>query len=184
MSDSQDNQGVTPNPNGETPEGGGANQASLTFDGWLGSQADEVKTLITSHVAGLKSALDSERKQRNELTKSLKDATKDMEAGTKAREALEGLTSRMEEQEAQLAFYDTATAAGITNLKLAWIAAREADAIDKRGNVNLETLKQAYPELFKKPVPPPGNAGAGQGNGLPGKKDMNNFIRAAAGRQT
>lgn len=177
----QNQQGGMPNPDGGTPDGG-ANDAPITFETWLQAQPDEVRSLISTHEGGLKSALDSERKQRNELAKALKDATKDLEAGTEARKALEGLSSKLEEQERQLAFYDAATAAGVSNLKLAWIAAREAGAIDKAGNVNMDTLKKEYPELFKKTPLPPGNAGAGANGQPPGQRGgMDALIRQVAG---
>lgn len=171
------------NEPGETPNSG---EMPLTFDSWLETQDDNIKTLIGDHTSGLKSALQTERQQRTELAKALKDATKDLEEGSKARDALDGLSAKLDAHEQQLAFYETATAAGVTNLKLAWIAAREAGAIDKRGNVNIETLKADYPELFKQKSPPitPGNGGNGAGgSGLPSMKNMDNFIRAATGRR-
>ena len=39
-------------------------QQPLTFDSWFESQPEEIKGLIDSSVAGLKSALDSERNER------------------------------------------------------------------------------------------------------------------------
>jgi len=169
---------VTNEP-GEMPNGGG--ETPLTFDSWLEGQGDDIKTLIGDHTSGLKSALQSERDQRTELAKALKDATKGLEEGS---QALDGLSAKLETHEQQIAFYETATAAGVTNLKLAWLAARGTGAIDKRGNVNIQTLKADYPELFKKAPVPPGNGGNGTGaNGLPSGEDMNAFIRTAAGRQ-
>ncbi len=170
---------------GEMPQNddGAAGNNVPTFDSWLQGQPDEIKGLISAHTAGLKSALDSERSQRKDLAKALKDATKDLETGTEARKALEGLTAKLENQEKQLAFYDAATAAGVSNLRLAWIAAREAGAVDKAGNVNMETLKKEYPELFKRTPPlPPGNAGAGANGQRPGQSGgMDSLIRQVAG---
>lgn len=176
-----DNQGEMPQNN---DGGAGGETHAPTFETWLQGQSDEIKGLITTHTAGLKSALDSERNQRKDLARALKDATKDLETGTEARKALEGLTAKLEDQEKQLAFYDAATSAGVSNLRLAWIAAREAGAVDKAGNVNMETLKKEYPELFKKAPPPPGNAGAGaNGQQLPGQRTagMDALIRQVAG---
>jgi len=172
------NQGGMPEQDGGTPQ----NDQPVTFEAWLGNQDDAVKGLIDTHVSGLKSALDGERAQRKELANQLKTLSKDLEKGSQARDALESLTGKMEQFEQQLAAYDALSTAGVTNLKLAYIAAREAEAIRKDGTVNLETLKAQYPELFKKASPPPGDAGAGTGNGAPSSKNMNDFIRAAAGR--
>lgn len=173
MADSVDEQtGVTPGT-GETP---------VTFEGWLAAQDETARGLIDGHVAGLKNALQSERGQRSELQKALKEATKELEQGTTARTKLEEVAGKMEAYEQQIAAYDTLQAAGVTNLKLAWIAAREAGAVDGRGNVNVETLKASFPELFKTKPAAPGNAGVG-GSSQTGQRSMNTFIRKAAGRQ-
>ncbi len=176
MADTQDQGGMPEN-------GGGMPQQELTFEGWMATQDDAVKGLLTSHTSGLKKALDQERDERARLQKELKSITGELEKGTEARNKLEGITAKLDEYEAQLAVYETLTAAGVTNLKLGWMAAQSSGAIDKRGNVNVETLKAEYPELFPKKQTPPGNAGSGQNNGLPaGGKGMNEFIRTASGR--
>lgn len=149
--------GGTPAPDGEMPQDG----QEVTFDSWLTSQDETVKGLIDSHVSGLKSALDSERNQRKELQKSLKETAKAVAEDSEAKSRLDAIAEQMSLYERQTAFYETAVAAGVTNLKLAWLAAREADAISKDGIVNLQQLQTAYPELFKKQSPAPGNAGAG-----------------------
>ena len=174
------NQGGTPdNQDGGTPQN---NDQPVTFESWLGNQDDAVKGLVDTHVSGLKTALDSERAQRKELAGQLKTLSKDLEKGSQARDALESLTGKMEQFEQQLAAYDALSTAGVTNLKLAYIAAREAEAIRKDGTVNLETLKAQYPELFKKQTPPPGGAGAGTGSQPPPTKgDMDALIRQVAG---
>lgn len=169
--------GVTPAA-GETP----ADDNNLTFDGWIAGQADEVRGLIDGHVAGLKTALSSERQQRKELQAALRDATKELEQGTEARAQLEGLAEKLELYEQQIGAYDALMTAGVTNVRLAWIAAREAGAIDKRGNINLETLKAEYPELFKRPLPP-GNAGAGTQTPPTGATSVDDMIRQKAGRR-
>lgn len=182
MADAQAAQGGTPNDN----NGGGTPQnQELTFDGWFAGQDDVVKGLLDAHTSGLKNALQAERKQRDDLAKALKDATKELEAGTEARTKLEGITAKLDELEAQNAVYEILTAAGVTNLKLGWMAVQSSGALDKRGNVNLETIKAEFPELFnKKHKLPPGNAGDGLNNSLPAAQaGMNAFIRTASGRQ-
>lgn len=174
----------TTNNNNEPGTGGGGETPSqeVTFTDWLEQQPEDVRGLIGSHTSGLKSALDSERSQRKELAKALKDVTKELDEGTQARESLEALTGKMEQYEQQIGAYDALSAAGVTNLRLAWIAAREAGAIDKKGNVNLETLKAEYPELFKAQRTPPGNAGAGAGQQPPqATGGMDALIRKKAG---
>jgi DNA anti-recombination protein RmuC len=171
---------------GGTPaaDGGGTPQnQELTFDGWIAQQDDAVRGLLDGHTSGLKTALQSEREQRSRLQSELKKVTRELEEGTDARKQLEGISARLEEVETQNAAYETLTAAGASNLRLAWMAAQSSGAIDKRGNIQLETLKAEFPELFKKnATPPPGNAGSGQTNGLPaGNASMDDIIRRRAG---
>lgn len=180
------NQGGTPdttnstnqNGQGEKPGNGGT---PATFDSWLGNQDETVRTLIDTHVSGLKTALASEREQRKELAKELKRAAKG--ASDEVQTQLEDLSSRLEKYELQVQFYEVAAAAGVSNPKLAYLAAREGGFIDKDGDVKMDAFRAEYPELFKKTVPP-SNAGAGTDQGAPGaEKDMNAFIRRSAGRR-
>jgi hypothetical protein len=167
---------------GKSAAGGTPENEGLTFESWIGAQPDAVRGLVDTHVGGLKNALNSEREQRKELQKALKDATKALEDGTEARTRLEGLSGKLEAYEQQIGAYDALQAAGVSNLKLAYIAAREAGAVDKSGQVAMETLKAAYPELFIKKVAVSANAGTGSRNGVPAGTDVNAQIRRAAGR--
>lgn len=171
--------GGMPAGEGEMPQGDGQ---EVTFDGWLSSQDEMVRGLIDGHVNGLKSALDSERSQRKELQKSLKEAMKTVEADSEAKSRLDAIAEQMSLYERQTAFYETAVSAGVTNLKLAWLAAREADAINRDGIVDMQRLQTAYPELFKKQAPAPGNAGAGtQTPPANGAVSFDDVIRRKAG---
>jgi hypothetical protein len=86
--------------------------------------------------------------------------------------------------ETKAEFYEVAHEAGVTDLKLAYIVAKEEKLIDKRGNVDFDKLKEAHPSLFASPRRPPGDAGAGTGGEGSGRtRDMNAAIRAAAGRK-
>lgn len=172
-----DKQGGTPGENGGTPNDDG----ELTFESWFSGQDETIQGLITGNVNGLKSALETERQQRKELAKALKDATKELDEGTKARSALEELSSKLDATEQRLAFAES-MAGQVSNVKLAWLAALEIGAIDRTGRVNVETLKASYPELFVKKQRPAGNAGDGAGGQAPSGKGMNAFIRTAAGR--
>lgn len=179
----QQQQGGTPNNNqpGGTP---GENNQELSFDTWIATQDETIQTMLNNHTSGLKSALQSERDNGSKLQGELKKLARELEAGTEARTKLEGITDRLEEMELRNAAYETFGAAGITNFKLAWMAAQDSKAIDGRGNVNLESLKAQYPELFPTKTPPPGNAGSGTNNGAPaGGGSMDEYIRTAAGRR-
>lgn len=176
-----------PDPtNNTTPPGDqqptNENDAPLTYDAWLGQQTEDVKTLVEGNITGLKSALQSERQQRDELARQLRDAAKGSQGATK--EALDKLSADLEAANTRAEFFAEATKSeiGCSNPRLAWIAAQEAGALDNRGRVNWDALKQQYPELFQTRKPPAGNAGAGTGNQPPAGKSMNDFIRTAAGR--
>lgn len=171
------------NQPGETPAPGETPGEQMTFDGWLGEQPDDVKSLLDEHTSGLKTALQREREQRKELAGEVKALAKKADAGSEAREALDNLAAKLEAAERKANFYE-AVAGQVSNPRLAWLAAESNGYVNDDGTVQMETLKAEFPELFKptqKPVPP-GNAGNGAGQGGAGQPDMNAYIRAAAGR--
>lgn len=166
-----------------TPQG--QQQSTLTFDSWLADQPDNVKNLVDTHTQGLRSALDSERTAHKDLDKKLKDAIKATEKGSDERQRLEAMQTQLESSKRQADFYDAAHKLGVTNLKLAWLAAQSEGAIDEKGACDFETLKQTHPQLFAtttKPPVPPANAGQGAG-GQQAPQGMNDLIRGAAGRR-
>lgn len=169
----QDNQGNQGNQDGETP----------TWEQVLATLPEEQRALYETHTQGLRNALQSERQQRETLAKQLKDATKNLEAGSQIRTQLEQATAQLEEANARADFLEDAAKPeiGCSNARLAWIAAQEIGAIDQRGRVNWDALRQQFPELFVKARPPQGNAGAGT-DAPPKSTGMNAFIRRAAGR--
>lgn len=181
----QGQQGQQPPP-GETPAG---NEQEQPFDAWLGQQDEAVRGRIERHTSGLVSALQSEREQRRTLERQMRTLSTQLEQGSEARTQVEQLSSQLAEQERRATFYEDAVPARVRNPKLAYIAAKEAGLIDGRsGKVNMEGLKQQYPELFEqKAPPPPGNAGAGTGGQQPAPSpnaQMNQSIRRAAGRSS
>jgi hypothetical protein len=157
-------------------------KAAPTFEGWLESQDETTKGLVSEHTKNLKSALESERSQRKGLEKQLRDAARQAEAGSAAEKSLTELADKLAGQEQQASFYEVAHAAGVTNLKLAWVAAQSGDYFNKRGDFDLATFRKEYPELFKAPPPPPSNAGSGTGGKQPVATGMNDFIRGVRGR--
>jgi phage antirepressor YoqD-like protein len=157
-------------------------EQSLTFDGWLGEQPDEIKTLLEGHTKGLKSALESERETRKTLEKQVRDLAAKAEKDSDAQKELAGIADQLGEADRKTDFYEAAHAAGVTNLKLAYVVATTDGMFDRRGQVNFETLKQSYPELFGVKQTVKGNAGTGTNTEPPTSGDMNAFIRRAAGR--
>ena len=82
--------------------------------------------------------------------------------------------------ESQQDFYDQAHKVGVTDLKLAYIVAREEGLIDARGRVNFDGLKKAHPALFGV-VQTVARIDGGAGK-QPPSASMDGFIRRAAGR--
>ena len=157
--------------------------AQMTFDDWLVGIDDATKALVDQHTRGLKSALEAERAERKTAEKALRDAAGKLEAGSAARVDLEAQAERVAATERRASFYEVAHAAGVTDLKLAWLAAESSNLFTRRGEPDIEALRQAHPALFGAPTPPrtPGNAGAGAGQAPTPARSMNDFIRASAG---
>lgn len=179
---------TNPNNNGtpgaQTPPAAAAETPVIeNFEEWLGGQSDDVRDAYQAHTRGLKSALDSEREQRRTVEKQLREMAQKSEKGSDAQTKLTEMADQLESANEQAEFYDAAHRAGVSNLKLAYMIARQDGLFDKRGQVNFEAMKNQYPELFpQRPVTPKGNAGAGRES--PGAKtDMNQFIRRQAGRR-
>lgn len=170
----------SPSPKGE----GTGVETPETFEAFLAGQDEAVKGLYDGHVAGLKSALRSERESRGEAERKVRDLAQKADKGSEAEAALLKVADELAAETRRAGFYEVAHAAGVTNLKLAYLVAVNDDLFDKKGQVNFEELKKGYPELFGTKAmakPPAGNVGAGQGN-EPKQSGMNAFIRAASGR--
>lgn len=157
---------------------------ALTFDKWYGSLDDTTKDLLDDHTSGLKSALDDERRERKSLATRLKELGKQADAGSELQKQLQELTGQMTAADTKATFYEGAHEAGVKNLRLAWIAAKEFDLVDSKGVVDFNQLKTLAPELFgPAKVVPNGNAGNGSQQSGVDKPDMNRAIRIMAGRQ-
>ena len=181
----QQNQGANPGQTQQASGHSGSETLPQNWDEVLAGLPEEHRNLYQNHTNGLRSALENERAQRRDLAKQLREATTKMEEGSAARQALEKATADMEAAEQRASFYEDATRpeVGCGNVRLAYIAAQEIDAFDRRGNANWDALKKAFPELFVKPKPPSGNAGAGVNNNVPSRPfNMNDAVRHAAGR--
>jgi hypothetical protein len=157
----------------------------FNFDSWLGEQPDHIKAGLEQHTAGLKNALDAERNQRKEFGKQLRDLTAKAEKGSEAEKALGEMSSRLEVAEQRAAFYEEAgrPEIGCSNPKAAFLVAAAEGLFTKRGDPDWPAIKAAMPELFGRKTTPPGNAGSGNGSPPAQGGNMNEFIRAAAGRR-
>jgi hypothetical protein len=168
-------------PSGTPPEA----QQPFNFDEWVAEQPDHIKSGLTQHTAALKNALESERTQRKEFSKQLRDLTAKAEKGSEAEKTLGEMSTRLEQAEQRAAFYEEAGRAEIacSNPRAAFLVASAEGLFTKRGDPDWPAIKAAAPELFGRKTTPPGNAGSGS-NGPPAVGgDMNAFIRAASGRR-
>lgn len=181
--DSGGNDGGDPPADGDTTA---TEDAPASFDDWLSSQPDTIKTLVDGHTDGLRSALTNESEERKKATRQLKALQDKAEKGSDLEKEIERLIADNESSDRKARFYESAHTAGVKNLRLAYLAATDGDLFDKDGDVNFDKLKEQAPELFasedKKP-PPRGNAGSGQNQGGGTVPSMNGFIRAATGRR-
>ena len=165
-----------------TTPGAPSETQPATWESILSELPEEAQAIYVQHTQGLKNALDAERQQRKDLAGQLREASSQLEAGSKARTDLEALQARLEETEKRADFVEQSVTQGVTNARLAYLAAQEFDTFDRRGNVQWDALKEAAPELFAQPAPARGNAGSGTSAPPNPAQDMNAYIRRMAGR--
>jgi len=119
------------------------------------------------------------RTERNDLAKQIADLSKKAEKGSELEKNLAEINGKFANLEIQSKFYDKAHAVGVSDLKLAYLAAKEAGLVNDKGDCDFVKLKAAHPALFA--AAPKGNAG--DGTGTDGKPfSMNELIRQKAGR--
>ncbi len=161
----------------------------MEYSEWLAEQDEDVRNMINGHVSGLSSALDSERKDRKALQKRVRGLAARAESGSEMQKQLDRMTVDLNASNGRSAFYEAANGSGVRNLRLAHIAAEESGLIGDNGAVDMDGLKDSYPELFSDaasaaPMTPRGNAGSGAGGGGSAsakKPDMDALIRSSAG---
>ena len=160
----------------------------MDFDSWLSEQDEAVQGMIGDHIAGLRSALESERSERKGLQQQVKELAKESEAGSEMQQRLDKLAGELAATTTRSSFYEQAHGAGVRNLRLAYVAAREAGLLSEDGSVDLDALKADYGELFaqatapQQPLTPRGNAGQGVGQLPPAPKtSMDDVLRQTAG---
>jgi hypothetical protein len=151
-------------------EGGRGEGEAGDFETWMKGQDKGVQELYSSHTSGLKSALSKERDGRSEAEKQLRELAKKAESGSEMQAKLTEQADQMAELTRKSAFYDKAH------------AARDAQLISDKGEVDIKKLQEQFPELFGgSQPPPPGNAGSGITNPPGGKQTMDDMIRRRAG---
>lgn len=155
-------------------------KGETTFEEWSEKLKDEERSLLEGHTSKLKTALESERKTRKELSERVRDLTKQAEDGSKTQAELQKISDQLTQYQRRVAVYDSAPT-DLINFRLAGLLIEAENLYDPRGGVDWDTVRKQAPELFRK-FAPPGNAGTGLGAGPQKKPSMNDLIRRAAGR--
>lgn len=179
----EQNPGVTPDERQENAQPG---DQGVTFDAWYESQDETTRGILDGHTKGLKSALESERAQRSELAKQLREVSGKLEKGSAAEKAVADLQAQLEAKSREADFIASAIhpEVGCSNPKLAYMLASAEGMFDRKGAPDWAAIKAAAPELFQSTtvLMRPGSADAGAGRGQLRPPDMNSIIRRAAGR--
>lgn len=168
-----------------TTEPPAVSQPPASWEAYLESLPADVKTLYEGHVMGLRNTVQATRTERDALTRQLADITKALgKDPSEAKRLLEEMSTDLESARTRADFYEAAgrPEIGCQNPRVAFLVAQDLGAIDSKGRVNWETLKQQAPELFQRRAPD-GKAGVGTGSPPVTKIDMNSLLRRAAGRQ-
>jgi hypothetical protein len=170
--------------NGNQQSGGtpGEQQPAPTFEQWYAGLDATVKGLVDDHVTGLKTSLNTERQERGNLAKQVKDLAAKAEKGSDLEKQITAMQNALQVAERRAAFVEDALRpeVGCSNAKAAYALAVAEDLFDRQGRPDWNALKAVAPELFRKPGP--GNADGGAGGKQPPSLTMNDIIRRAAGR--
>jgi len=162
----------------------GAQQTSKTFS------QDEINRIIEERLGRERQKYADYDSIKAELTKIKQSQMSDVEKLTQAASEHErraiAAESRIAQTEIKADFVEKAVAAGVVDIRLAYLAAQAEGLLgaydpDKGvGKHNFEELKKRYPHLFRATTGGSADAGAGVGGKIGG--DMNQWIRRAAGR--
>ena len=152
----------------------GASTATATADAGAAPGKDAPKTSYTADDLQREAdrrVSEAQRKWKEQLDATVADKTRDAEA------KLAELTATAQAAQEYASFIETATGAGIRNVKAAYKVAKD-DYINKAGTFDVKKFRADNPEFFA--PAPNANAGAGAGAATP-SNDVSAFIRAAAG---
>jgi predicted outer membrane protein len=168
-----------PNTQPENQQAQGETPAS--WEEYLATQPESIQGLYTSHSEALVNTVKATRQERDALSKQLKELAKTQAAGSEAQKQLEAMSAQLQEAEQRASFFEDAGSAQCRNTKAAWLLAKAGGHFEKNGRPNWAAIRGEAPELFG-PVLTKSNAGTGTQSAAPTGKDMNEFIRKAAGR--
>lgn len=178
---------VQPNTTQTAPQpSGGESTAGATpasFDEWLTTQDESIKGLIETRFTALENTVKATRSERDNFAAEIKRLAKTQAEGSEARKALDEMSAKLETTERRADFMEEAMRPEnqCRNPRAAWLLAQAEGLFNKQGRPDWQAIRAAAPELFGTVA---GNAHAGSGTGTPPapQKNMNDFIRTAAGR--
>ena len=170
----------------EQPEQAPAEQQGETpanFEVWLEGQDAKVKELYTAHSESLLNTVRATRKERDDFAKQIKELAKGQAEGSETRQQLDEMSVRLETSERRAAFLEEAMKPELQcrNAPAAWKLAQADNLFSRNGSPDWAAIKAEAPELFGI-VTAQANAGTGTATPPPASKNMNDFIRTAAGR--
>ena len=159
------NQGAGNGDQGAGTGDQGTGAENPTFESFYGGLDEAARGLVDGHISGLKNALQSERQQRGELAKQIKDLAGKSEKGSELEKQLTEASAKLELAERRATFFEDAAKPeiGCTNARLAFVLAQAEELFDKRGAPDWNAIKAAAPELFRR-------VGAGSADGGAGSR--------------
>lgn len=166
---------------GQQTENENQGAGDLTLDTWLGGLDETQKKFIEEVKSPLAKALKEERDRVAQLKKELNDAKPLAEKGSKLETELQAISSRLEAAERRNAITTELSAAGVKNLELAATAAENFKLFRADGRVDVELMRERFPELFPQAdTRSKGSGDAGAGGNQAGKSEedrVNAFLR-------
>jgi hypothetical protein len=152
-----------PDPSKGTPNPDTSQQQTTepeNFTDFIKAQPEKIQLLFESHEKGLKNTVEATRKERDDLSKQLRDAAKNVEKGSKLEAQLQELAGKLDNANARATFYEMAPLMECRNPKAAFAIMAELDLKTRSGEPDWKSIKEAAPELFGK-AGATANAGAG-----------------------
>ena len=156
-----------------TPADGQAETDVNPIDGWLAEQPEEVQTMIADYTHGLKSALERQKADRKALREKLDNIAKQ---GADAEAQVSAIREQVSLAEKRARFFESLPAS-VADKRLAWVAAKEYEAMNEDGSANIEKLRESVPSVFQQSKLP--SAGSGT-NAPPTAVGINEIIRMKA----
>ena len=158
-------------------------------DTWADSLDDAGKTALSAYVSlettRLKTALDTERAQRKELARQLKELSGKPADDTAWKAKIEAISGQLSEANLKASFYEGAASQDDLAAKrynAAYKIAKIDGLINDDGDVDWAALREQHDYLFATPVAPTsarGNAGSGVGGRAQKPQNINDVLRGA-----